>query len=81
MLKAVGLHMNTDPPCYSIQDKLLGLQFPIAVITGDFRKNVVWENRYQVLMFCWSNRQVTILDSQMIGGVKESGDINHCLWF
>lgn len=73
--------MNTDPPCYPVKDKLLGLQFPPTVITRDFRTKVVWENRYQILMFYWSNRQVTILDSQITGGVKENGDKNNGLWF
>ena len=64
-----------------LQDKLLGQQIALAVITRDFRKSIVWENRYQVLMLCWSKGQVTILDRQMSGGVKESDSKNRYLWF
>lgn len=85
VLKSVGFRMNTNSACYPmqahLQDKLLGQQIALDVITRDFRKNIAWENRYQVLMLCWSNRQATILGRQMSGGVKDSDSKNCYLWF
>ena len=60
-----------------LQDKLLGQPIAVEMTTRDFGKSVVGENRHQVLMVCWSKGQVTILDSQTSGGVKESDSKNH----